>query len=60
MVLIQEIVPLFVLSSIKSKKMGSIRLFDKKVKMDILFVTDFVNLIYKILQNSQRDIIFIT
>ena len=45
MVLIQEIVPLFVLSSIKSKKMGSIRLFGKKVKMDILFVTDFVNLI---------------
>ena len=45
MVLIQEIVPLFLLSSVKSKKMGRIRLFGKKVMRDFLFVTDFVDLI---------------
>ena len=45
MVLVQEIVPLFLLPSVKSKKNGSVRLFGNKVKMDILFVTDFVNLI---------------
>ena len=54
MVIIQEIVPLFLLSSVKSKKMGSIILFDKKVKRDFLFVTDFVDLIQKILEHFPK------
>ena len=53
MVLILEIVLLFVLSSIKSKKMGSIRLFGKKVKMDFLFVTDFID-VKKILEDFPK------
>ena len=54
MVLIQEIVPLFLLSSVKSKKMGCTRLFGKKVKKDFLFVTDFVDLIQKILEDFPK------
>ena len=54
MVLIQEIVPLFLLSSVKSKKMGSTRLFGNKVKKDFLFVTDFVDLIQKILEDFPK------
>ena len=54
MVLIQEIVPLFLLSSVKSKNMGSIRLFGKKVMRDFLFVTDFVHLIYKIFEDFPK------
>ena len=38
MVLILEIVPLFLLSSVKSKKMGSVRLSGKKVKRDFFLL----------------------
>lgn len=53
-VLLPVIVPLFLLSSVKSKNMGSVRLSRKKVKRNFLFVTDFVDLIDKILQDFPK------
>lgn len=54
MVLIVEIVLLFHLSLNKLKKNGKVKLSGKKVKRDFLFVTDFVNLIEKILQDFPK------
>jgi UDP-glucose 4-epimerase len=38
------------------KKNGKVKLSGKKVKSDFLFVTDFVNLIEKILEDFLKDI----
>ncbi|CAN5620769.1 hypothetical protein BH18THE1_BH18THE1_11220 [soil metagenome] len=41
------------------KRDGKVRLSGKEIKRNFLFVTDFVDLIEKILQDYPRDIIFI-